>query len=65
MNAAILDMRMIVSTPAVLADAWEHGFVKMGKLALLVFDEGMGIPKRTTELKSNEGYSQPFDHLIT
>jgi ERCC4-related helicase len=46
-DAALLDMRIIVSTPAVLADALEHGFVKMGKLALLVFDEGIGTPKRT------------------
>ena len=50
-DAAILDMRIIVSTPAVLADALEHRFVKMGKLALLVFDEGMGIPKRTGAIR--------------
>lgn len=42
---ALLDMRIIVSTPAVLADALEHGFVKMEKMALLVFDEGrLGNP---------------------
>ena len=45
-DAALLDMRIIVSTPAVLADALEHGFVKIGKLALLVFDEGRGTPRR-------------------
>ncbi|KAE8394848.1 hypothetical protein BDV23DRAFT_179236 [Aspergillus alliaceus] len=44
-DAALLDMRIIVSTPAVLAEALEHGFVKIEKLALLVFDEAHNCVK--------------------
>jgi ERCC4-related helicase len=39
-DAALFDVRIVVSTPAVLADALSHGFVTMPRLALLVFDEG-------------------------
>ncbi|KAF5857982.1 Dicer-like protein 2 [Aspergillus alliaceus] len=46
-DAALLDMRIIVSTPAVLAEALEHGFVKIEKLALLVFDEAHNCVKNT------------------
>lgn len=34
------DMKIVVSTHAVLADALSHGFVQMSQLALLIFDEG-------------------------
>lgn len=38
---AVLDqVRIVVSTHAVLADALGHGFVKMAQLVLLIFDEG-------------------------
>lgn len=40
-NTVLQDVRVVVSTHAVLADALSHGFVTMGKLALIVFDEGM------------------------
>jgi ERCC4-related helicase len=39
-NAALFEVRIVVSTHAVLADALRHGFVTMPMLALLVFDEG-------------------------
>lgn len=39
-DAALCDMSVVVSTHAVLADALAHGFVRMEKLALIVFDEG-------------------------
>jgi ERCC4-related helicase len=39
-NAVLEDVRVVVSTHAVLADALGHGFVQMYQLALLVFDEG-------------------------
>ena len=39
-DAALLNMQVVVSTHAVLADALTHGFVKMVRLALLIFDEG-------------------------
>ena len=39
-DAVLRDVRVVVSTHAVLADALTHGFVKIEKIALLVFDEG-------------------------
>jgi ERCC4-related helicase len=39
-DTALSGARIVVSTPAVLADALSHGFVVMAKLALLIFDEG-------------------------
>jgi ERCC4-related helicase len=39
-DAALNDVRVVVSTHAVLADALSHGFVRITNLALLVFDEG-------------------------
>lgn len=39
-DAALCDMNVVVSTHAVLADALAHGFVRMERLALIVFDEG-------------------------
>jgi ERCC4-related helicase len=40
-DAALKDVRVVVSTHAVLADALSHGFVNIQKLALVVFDEGI------------------------
>ena len=37
---ALLDMRITVSTPAVLADALEHGFVKVEKMAWQTLPSG-------------------------
>lgn len=39
-DKALQDVRIVVSTYAVLADALNHGFVRMSHLALIVFDEG-------------------------
>lgn len=40
----VLDnFKIIVSTHAVLAEALDHGFVTMERLALLVFDEGNSL----------------------
>jgi ERCC4-related helicase len=39
-DAALDNVRVVVSTYAVLADALGHGFIKMSQLALLIFDEG-------------------------
>lgn len=44
-DAALRNVSIAISTPIVLLDALKHGFVGMGKLALLVFDEGLE-PKR-------------------
>lgn len=38
-NAVLLNVKIVVSTPQVLCDALSHGFVQMGSLSLLVFDE--------------------------
>ena len=38
---AVLDgVRLVVSTYQVLADAVDHGFVPISRLALLIIDEG-------------------------
>jgi hypothetical protein len=39
-DAFLLNVRLVVSTYQVLLDALGHAFVKMGSLALIVFDEG-------------------------
>lgn len=39
-NTALRDVQVVFSTYAVLADALTHGFVRLERLALLVFDEG-------------------------
>lgn len=43
-DAALLDVQIVVSTHAVLADALTHGFVTVQMLGLLVFDEGKIFP---------------------
>lgn len=39
-DAVLQDVRLVISTHSVLADALGHGFVKISRLALMVFDEG-------------------------
>lgn len=39
-DAVLSNVRVVVGTPKVLEDALTHGFVRMSRLALLVFDEG-------------------------
>ncbi|KAF2089842.1 hypothetical protein K490DRAFT_35448 [Saccharata proteae CBS 121410] len=38
-DGVLCNIRVVVSTPAVLLDALIHGFVKLGGIALLIFDE--------------------------
>ncbi|EMC95345.1 hypothetical protein BAUCODRAFT_46072, partial [Baudoinia panamericana UAMH 10762] len=38
-DAVLSDVRVVIGTPAVLKDALSHAFVRMSRLALLVFDE--------------------------
>lgn len=40
-DAVLNDVRIVISTHQVLADALGHGFVRISKLALIVYDEGM------------------------
>ena len=42
-DAALHQVRIVVSTHAVLAQALEHAFVSISRLALLVFDEGESV----------------------
>jgi ERCC4-related helicase len=39
-DAALFNVRIVVSTPQILLDAVTHAFVSMDRLALIVFDEG-------------------------
>lgn len=39
-DAVLHGIRIVLSTYQVLLDALTHGFVRMSKLALLIFDEG-------------------------
>jgi ERCC4-related helicase len=39
-DGVLENARIILSTHAILLDALTHGFVKMSKLALIIFDEG-------------------------
>lgn len=48
-DAALYQVRIVVSTHAVLGQALEHAFVSLSQQALLVFDEGESVqypPKR-------------------
>ncbi|KAK5719831.1 Dicer-like protein 2 [Elasticomyces elasticus] len=38
-DAVLADIRIVVGTPAMLKDALGHGFIRMSRIALLVFDE--------------------------
>jgi ERCC4-related helicase len=39
-DTVLLNVRIVVSTPQVLLDALGHGFIRLNRIALLVFDEG-------------------------
>jgi hypothetical protein len=39
-NAALKNIRIVLSTHQVLLDALTHAFVKLSKLAVIIFDEG-------------------------
>jgi superfamily II DNA or RNA helicase len=45
-NAVLQDIRIVVSTSRILLDALVHGFVRMSRMALLVFDEAHHCSKR-------------------
>jgi ERCC4-related helicase len=44
-DSALSGVKIAVSTYQVLYDALSHGFVKMGQLSLLIFDEGKSWEK--------------------
>lgn len=39
-DAILKDVKVVVSSYQVLLDALTHGFVRMGRLSLIIFDEG-------------------------
>lgn len=45
-DAALRNIRIVVSTHAVLADALSHGFVQISQLSLLIFDEAHHCMRR-------------------
>jgi ERCC4-related helicase len=40
-DAFLYNVSIVVTTPQVLSDALQHDFVKMERLSLIIFDEGM------------------------
>lgn len=52
-DEVLRDVRVVVSTHAILVDALGHGFVQISRLALLVFDEGK--PKMSKGFAQAEG----------
>lgn len=40
-DSVLSDIQVVVSTPAVLLDAMTHGFVRVSRLGLIIFDEGL------------------------
>ncbi|KAJ5773733.1 hypothetical protein N7457_008629 [Penicillium paradoxum] len=53
------DVRVVVSTYAVLADALTHGFVRMSRLALLIFDEAHHCTRRHPANKIMQNHYHP------
>lgn len=45
-DAVLQDVQVVFSTHAVLADAMSHGFVRIGQLSLMIFDEGKWPTRR-------------------
>ncbi|KAK4998162.1 Dicer-like protein 2 [Elasticomyces elasticus] len=58
-DAILLNIRVVVSTPAVLNDALTHGFVKLGRIALCVFDEAHNCTKRNPANQMMEHFYKP------
>ncbi|RHZ55743.1 putative RNA helicase/RNAse III [Aspergillus thermomutatus] len=57
---AVLDgYRVVVSTHAVLADALSHGFVKMSRLALIIFDEAHHCTRKHAANKIMQDFYHP------
>ncbi|OQD72256.1 hypothetical protein PENPOL_c001G07256 [Penicillium polonicum] len=58
-DKVLKDVRIVVSTYAVLADALGHGFVRMSRLALLIFDEAHHCTKRHPANKIMQNHYHP------
>ncbi|KAJ5960754.1 uncharacterized protein N7479_007904 [Penicillium vulpinum] len=58
-DKVLKDVRVVVSTYAVLADALGHGFVRMSRLALLIFDEAHHCTRRHPANKIMQNHYHP------
>ncbi|KAJ5772613.1 hypothetical protein N7520_003142 [Penicillium odoratum] len=58
-NKVLRDVRVVVSTHAVLADALSHGFVRMSQLSLIVFDEAHHCMRRHPANKIMQNHYHP------
>ncbi|KAJ5943764.1 hypothetical protein N7516_003932 [Penicillium verrucosum] len=58
-DKVLKDVRVVVSTYAVLADALGHGFVRMSRLALIIFDEAHHCTRRHPANKIMQNHYHP------
>ncbi|KAJ5835336.1 hypothetical protein N7447_001362 [Penicillium robsamsonii] len=58
-DKVLKDVRVVVSTYAVLADALGHGFVRMSRLSLLIFDEAHHCTRRHPANKIMQNHYHP------
>ncbi|OBT69887.1 hypothetical protein VE03_00456 [Pseudogymnoascus sp. 23342-1-I1] len=62
-DAVLENVRIVVSTHGVLADALSHGFVRIEELALLVFDEAHHCSREHPANKIMKNYYHPLLQL--
>ncbi|KAJ5188990.1 hypothetical protein N7491_005312 [Penicillium cf. griseofulvum] len=58
-DKVLKDVRVVVSTYAVLADALGHGFIRMSRLSLLIFDEAHHCTRRHPANKIMQNHYHP------
>ncbi|KAH6688594.1 RNase3 domain-containing protein [Plectosphaerella plurivora] len=58
-NAALLNVRIVISTPQILLDAVAHAFVSMDRLSLIVFDEAHNSVKNNSCSKLMRNFYHP------
>ncbi|EAW13550.1 putative RNA helicase/RNAse III [Aspergillus clavatus NRRL 1] len=58
-DAILKDVRVVVSTYAVLADALSHGFMRMSRLALIIFDEAHHCMRKHAANKIMQDFYHP------
>jgi dsRNA-specific ribonuclease/ERCC4-related helicase len=58
-NSFLTGVHVVVGTPAVLADALTHGFVSMGRLSLLVYNECHRCTKKDPMNKIMQNFYHP------
>ncbi|PYH49827.1 putative RNA helicase/RNAse III [Aspergillus saccharolyticus JOP 1030-1] len=58
-DAVLRDVQVVFSTHAVLADAMSHGFVRIGQLSLMIFDEAHHCMRRHPANKIMQDFYHP------